>query len=92
MSIILKLKVPSENQIQGIRISVYTMSPRSFKFDFLNYVSQTPIICCKKDAINITKNEWFFYYGDVTEIEYIEHKEVDMSNFCVKSSSSACRN
>ena len=78
----LTLKKSPDSQINSLTVVVYTVTE---PYVYKTIVSQKNVdspICVyhnKKDTIKIIKNEWWIFYGDRTNVEFIEHLNFDLS-------------
>ena len=83
--LLFRIREGDANMVRGLNVKVYTMTPRSFQVQFLTFEGQSPIVCDRKEATRIIKDEWLYYYSEQTDMEYIQHILVDMSLFFTKS-------
>lgn len=79
----LVLKKPPECQIKEMIIVVYTISEPyiySIKVILSDGTIGSHVYHKKKEAIKIIDEVWYKYYQDRTNIEFVEHKTIDIPN------------
>ena len=80
--LILTILTPPESQLKSLNISFYLSCPVKYRVQiFMSDGSYTETYCGKNEALKIIKKDWLEYYKERTEIQFIQHSEINFREF-----------